>query len=161
MEVFRTVRSTITHPFVAGPLGGGVIVLLAYLDSKYRNIDREKSTYWKLFIVSTLVFATITYFVSSEHTKTDEFLDQNYDTKVPPLFPSSKGGFSSGDQPLMAGPDEYVSKIMNDLPEPGTFKLPEVDPKVTMKIKPEKSYRSGSSHRSRHSGYSRRSRRSR
>jgi len=150
MGLLGTVRSTITHPFVAGLLGGIIIVLLAYLDSKYRNVEREKSTYYKLFIVSTLVFATITYFVSSEHTKIDEFLDQNYDTKVPSLVPSSKGNFTPSNQVDMERPDEYVSKMMDSLPEPGTYDFSEPSKTmVTAKIKPQKS---NHSNRSSHSG---------
>ena len=112
--VSLNIRSTITHPFVAGPIAGGIIVLLAYLDTKFRNIERNNETYWKLFIVSTLVFATITYFVSSEHTKVDEFLNQKYDTSLPSFIPKTKGGFSK--KILMEGPPvDYVSKMMENL----------------------------------------------
>jgi len=152
MGLLGKVRTTITHPLIAGPLGGGFVILMVYLDSKYRNVEREKSTYWKLFIVSSLVFATLTYFVTAEHTKTDEFLNQNYDTKVPSLLPKSKGGFALDDQPLMDGPGDHISKMMDGLPEPGTYETSN----VTMTIKPKKSSRS---RRSRHSGGSGRSRR--
>ena len=150
MGITDTIKSTITHPFVAGPLGGGFIILLAYLDSKYRDVEREKSTYWKLFMVSSLVFATITYFIYMEHTKPDEFLDQNYDTSIPALVPESKGGFSANDQPAMERPADYVSKMMDGLPEPGTFEMPQ-EPQVTMTVKPKRPSRVHSSHRTRHS----------
>ena len=160
MGLLGKVRSTITHPLVAGPLGGSFVVLLAYLDSKYRKVEREKSTYWKLFIVSSLVFATITYFVSAEHNKTDEFLNQNYDTKVPPLLPESKGGFALEDQQLMDGPSDHISKMMDDLPEPGTYKMPGGESNVFMTMKHKKSSsssrRSRRSHRSGRSGKSKR-----
>jgi len=152
MGLLGKVRTTITHPLVAGPLGGGFVILMAYLDSRYRDVKREKSTYWKLFIVSSLVFATLSYFITAEHTKTDEFLNQNYDTKVPSLLPKSKGGFALDDQPLMDGPGDHISKMMEGLPEPGTYEMP----KVTMTMKPKKSSRSSRSHRS---GRSRRNKR--
>ena len=116
MGVTNTIKSTIKHPFVAGPLSGGIIVLLAYLDSKYRNIERENSTYWKLFIASSLVFSIITYCIYIEHTKPDEFLDQCYDKKPPSILPKSKGGFSIEDQPVMSRPSkEYATEIMSNL----------------------------------------------
>lgn len=161
MGLTDKIRSTITHPFVAGPIGGGFIVLLAYLDSKYRDIEREQTTYLKLFMVSSLVFATITYFIYMEHTKPDEFLDQNYDTSVPSLVPESKGGFALNDQPVMERPSDYVSKMMAGLPEPGSYDVPGGnDPPVTMTMKPKysSSSRSGRSHRSGRSGRSRHTR---
>ena len=158
MGLLGKVRSTITHPLIAGPLGGGFVVLLAYMDSKYREVDREKSTYIKLFIVSSLVFSTLTYFVSAEHNKTDEFLNQNYDTKLPTLLPKSKGGFALDEQPLMDGPSDHISKMMEGLPEPGTYKIP-VESNVTMTMKP-KSRRSGRSGKSGRSSKPRRSGRS-
>lgn len=134
MSLMTTICSAITHPFVAGPLGGGFIVFLAYLDTKYRDVKREDSTYWKLFIVSSLVFATITYFIYMENTKVDDFLEQNYDTELPSFIPNSKGGFILKDQPSMERPGDYVSKMMNDLPEPGSYKFPPVS-KVKMNIR--------------------------
>lgn len=119
--MLKKVASLITHPFIAGPLGGGFIVLLAYLDSRFKDLERDTETYWKLFIVSSLVFATITYFVSAEHTKIDEFLEQSYDTAKPATFsPKSKGGFFKK-QPMIEGPDTRVSDLMGGLPSPGTF----------------------------------------
>jgi hypothetical protein len=81
---------TLTHPLVAGPLGGSLMVLLAYCDAKFRVVDREKSTYWKLFIVSSLVFSTMVYFIAEEYNKIDEFLNQAYDTSLPSLLPSKE-----------------------------------------------------------------------
>ena len=145
MGILDTVKSTITHPFVAGPLGGGFIILIAYLDSKYRDVKRDNETYFKLFIVSSLVFATLTYFIYMEHTKPDEFLDQNYDTSIPSLLPESKDGFSLNEQPIMERPSDYVSKMMDDLPEPGTFEIPKQNVSITIKPK-----HSGRSRHSRH-----------
>ena len=94
MGLFKKVKSVLIHPLIAGPISGGIIILLAYIDSKYRDVNRDKQTYIKLFIMSSLVFATIIYFVSAEHNKIDEFLDQNYDTSNPSFLPKSKkGGF--------------------------------------------------------------------
>lgn len=136
MGLFETLRSTFTHPLVAGPLGGALVVLLAYLDAKYRKEEKmETSTYWKLFIVSSLVFATIIYFVSAEYNQTDEFLNQNYDTDLPSLLPS-KDSLKLGGQPTMKRPDISES-LLSGLPEPGNFKMPESN--VSMKIRPAKS----------------------
>ena len=106
MNFVRTFKKIITHPLIAGPIGGLCIVLLSYLDSKYKEKKIEKATYYKLFIVSSLVFSTIIYFVSVEYTKTDEFLKQNYDTKIPSFKPISKK-MKGGDfvQPDMPKPD--------------------------------------------------------
>jgi hypothetical protein len=138
MELVSKVKSVIIHPLIAGPIGGGLIILLAYLDSKYRDVKRDKQTYIKLFIMSSLVFATITYFVSAEHNKIDEFLDQNYDTSDLSFLPKSKkGGFEMDDQPNMIGPGESIAKMMDNLPKPGTFVIPKKALKssnVTMKI---------------------------
>ncbi len=138
MELVSKVKSVIIHPLIAGPFGGGLIILLVYLDSKYRDVKRDKQTYIKLFIMSSLVFATITYFVSAEHNKIDEFLDQNYDTSNLSFLPKSKkGGFEMDDQPKMIGPGGSIVKMMDNLPKPGTFVIPEKALKssnVTIKI---------------------------
>ena len=115
------IRSILTHPLFIGPLGGCLVILLAYLDSKYRDTEKEKSTYIKLFVVSSLVFATLTYFVTAEY-QSDEFLDQQYDTKVPSLLPKTKGAFTLKDQAPLEGPGgDYIKKMMSSLPEPGTY----------------------------------------
>lgn len=135
MGLVGKVKSVLIHPLIAGPLGGGLIILLVYLDSKYRDVKRDKQTYVKLFIMSSLVFATITYFVSAEHNKTDEFLDQNYDTNSLSFLPKSKkGGFEMDEQPLMEGPGGSIAKMMDNLPKPGTFVTPEKGRNVTMKM---------------------------
>lgn len=138
MELVEKVKSVLIHPLIAGPLGGGLIILLVYLDSKYRDVKRDKQTYIKLFIMSSLVFATITYFVSAEHNKADEFLDQNYDTSNLSFLPKSKkGGFEMEDQSVMIGPGGSIAKMMDNLPKPGTFATPEKcvnSSNVTMKI---------------------------
>lgn len=142
-----TIKNTLMHPFVAGPLGGGIVVLLAYLDSKYKDVEKDRTTYWKLFIVSSLVVSTIIYFVSSENNKTkahDEFLNQSYDTSVPTLLPKSKGGFTVENQSLMNGPKENIEKMMGELPPVGTWesppksslKNPNSHSNVSMKIRP-------------------------
>ena len=132
MGLFETLRTTFTHPLAAGPLGGGLVVLLAYLDAKYKEVERDNSTYFKLFMVSSLVFATIIYFVSGEYNQTDEFLNQKYDTSLPSLLPK-KGGFK--EQPKMKGPDSSVS-LLDNLPDIGTYAKPS---NVSITIKPKKS----------------------
>ena len=135
MGLVGKVKSVLIHHLIAGPLGGGLIILLVYLDSKYRDVKRDKQTYVTLFIMSSLVFATITYFVSAEHNKTDEFLDQNYDTNSLSFLPKSKkGGFEMDEQPLMEGPGGSIAKLMDNLPKPGTFVTPEKGRNVTMKM---------------------------
>jgi hypothetical protein len=138
MELVSKVKSVIIHPLIAGPLGGGLIILLVYLDSKYRDVKRDKQSYIKLFIMSSLVLSTITYFVSAEHNKIDDFLDQNYDTSNLSFLPKSKkGGFEMDDQPEMIGPGGSITKIMDNLPKPGTFVTPEKggnSSNITMKI---------------------------
>jgi hypothetical protein len=145
MGVYSTACSWLTHPLVAGPVGGAIIVAFAKLDAKLRNVKREKETYWKLFIVTSLVFATVVYLVSAEFTKTDEFLTQQYDQNPPSLYPRSKGGYGESAQPAMAGPSETVAQMMENLP------------KVEMKSSRLPGYRSSrhggrrhSSHRSSH-----------
>jgi hypothetical protein len=141
-----TIKNTLMHPLVAGPLGGGIVVLLAYIDSKYKDVEKDNITYWKLFIVSSLVVSTIIYFVSSENNKTkahDEFLNQAYDTSAPTLLPKSKGGFSTENQSLMTGPKENIEKMMGGLPPIGTWESPLHSSKshsnVSMKIRPSHS----------------------
>jgi hypothetical protein len=145
-----TIKNTIMHPLVAGPLGGGIVVLLAYLDSKYKDggenskDSRDSMTYLKLFIVSSLVVSSIIYFVSSENNKTkshDEFLNQSYDTSAPTLLPKSKGGYSVENQSLMNGPKENIEKMMGGLPPVGTWESPpnsssKSHSNVSMKIRP-------------------------
>ena len=147
--MLETVKNTIIHPLIAGPLGGGIVVLLAYLDSKYKDVKKDSTTDWKLFIVSSLVVSTIIYFVSSENNKTkahDEFLNQAYDTSAPTLLPKSKGGFSTENQSLMTGPKENIEKMMGGLPPIGTWESPLHSSKsskshsnVSMKIRPSHS----------------------
>ena len=133
--MFDQIKSTITHPLIAGPLGGGVVVLLAYLDSRYKDVKKENSTYVKLFVVSSLVFSTIIHFISSEYNKTDDFLKQQYDTSLPSFNPVSKGGFSTDTgstlditnnnsleyQVSLKSPHDNVENIMNSLPPIGTY----------------------------------------
>ena len=90
MSFINTCTKIIMHPLVAGPIGGSSIVLLTYLDSKYKNKKVEKETYYKLFIVSSLIFSTIIYFVSMEYTKKDEFLEQPFNVDTPSFKPKSK-----------------------------------------------------------------------
>lgn len=121
MVNFDQLKSILTHPLFIGPLGGGFVILLSYLDSKYRDIDRERSTYIKLFIVSSLVFATLTYFVTSKY-ETDEFLEQPYDVSKPSLLPKNRTGRDPlFEQAPLEGPGNHIESMMNDLPEPGTF----------------------------------------
>lgn len=123
MGYTNNIKPLLTHPLFIGPLGGCFIILLAYLDSKYRDTEREKSTYVKLFVVSSLVFATLTYFVTAEY-QVDEFLDQHYDTEIPSLMPKSKGfskEFPLDDQLPLKRPDDYIESIMSGLPEPGVY----------------------------------------
>ncbi len=137
MGLFGKVKSVLIHPLISGPISGGLIILLVYLDSRYRDVKRDNQTYIKLFIMSSLVFSTIIYFVSAEHNKIDEFLDQNYDTSNPSFLPKSKkGGFEIDEQPLMKGPSGSIAKMMDNLPIPGTFISPEKNnsSNVTMKI---------------------------
>ena len=122
---------TFTHPLVAGPIAGCIVILLAYLDAKYRDIEKDNSTYIKLFIVSSLVFATLVYFISEEYDQTDEFLNQNYDTSVPSLLPKKK--ILGGTQPTMKRPKTSVS-LMDNLPEPGTFQTPS---NISLTMKPK------------------------
>ena len=110
MSFFKNLRSFIVHPFIAGPLGGLLIVLLAYLDSKYKNQEKENETYVYLFLVSSLVFSTIIYFISGEFNNTDEFLNQDYDTSTPSFLPKSKGGFR---EKIMKGPDNKYLDMFN------------------------------------------------
>ena len=130
------IKSILTHPLFIGPLGGSFVILLTYLDSKYRDTDRERATYIKLFVVSSLVFATLTYFVTSKY-ETDEFLEQSYDTSQPSLLPKNRsgGGGREGvdsallgdpffEQQPLEGPGNHIESMMNDLPEPGTFHKP-------------------------------------
>ena len=136
MGLFKKVKSVLIHPLIAGPISGGIIILLAYIDSKYRDVNRDKQTYIKLFIMSSLVFATIIYFVSAEHNKIDEFLDQNYDTSNPSFLPKSKkGGFEIDEQPLMKGPSGSIVELMDNLPKPGTFISPEKSNISNVKMK--------------------------
>ena len=86
--------------------------------------------------MSSLVFATIIYFVSAEHNKIDEFLDQNYDTSNPSFLPKSKkGGFEFDEQPLMKGPGGSIVELMDNLPKPGTFISPEKSNISNVKMK--------------------------
>lgn len=114
MGLWETIRSWLTHPLVAGPLVGFVVVGLAYLDSKFRDKKRERDTYLKLFAVTSLVSAIIVYLVVEEYEKVDEFLTQNYDTDVPDIMPSRGGGY---EQPEMVGPPD-AARILEGLSVP-------------------------------------------
>lgn len=171
--MWEFVRSTVTHPLVAGPLGGAIVAFLAYVDAKFREIDRERFTYWKLFIVSSLVIAILIYLVSEEFTKTDEFLNQEYETELAgSLMPSKKGGFEIQNpyQPELRGPSENITAMMDGLPSSSTTEIFSKDtPSMPSSIFPSqqvsmKTRRVGGSHRShrsnqpsRHSGRSHRS----
>ena len=119
--------SYLTHPLLAGPLAGGVLVFLAYLDSKIRTIDRKRETYWKLFIVSSLIFATLVYLIAAEFNQVDEYLEQNYDINPPDMLPKSKGGFQQQSyQPLMRKPSLFggLAKLRKKFARPKEhFKL--------------------------------------
>lgn len=154
--MFNEFKSTITHPLFAGPLGGGVVVLLAYIDSRYKDVKKDNMTYLKLFAVSSIVFSTIIYFISTEFNKTDDFLKQKYDTSLPSFNPSSKGGFATDtgstlditgnnsleNQISLKSPHENVENIMKSLPPIGTYnksshRHSHRHSKVDMKITPK------------------------
>jgi len=82
--------SLVKNPFITGPLGGSIIVGLAYIDAKIKDIKRTKETYIKLFCTSSFVFAVLTYFISCAFVENDDFLDQSYCTEVPDVTPISK-----------------------------------------------------------------------
>jgi hypothetical protein len=111
------IRSFITHPLVAGVLAGGIVAGLAYVDAKVRKIEREKATYFKLFGASFLVVSIIVYFVFEEVSKTDEFLNQEYETEIGRDFMPKKhtGGATNAitikKQPVMKGPIESMNQL--------------------------------------------------
>lgn len=120
MSLFKSVCSFLFNPLVAGPMGGGLVVLLAYFDAKYRDVKRDKSTYTNLFIVSSLVFATLIYFVLEQNNPVDEFLEQVYDTNPISFVPKTKGGRRCVKdilkvQPTMSGPPKHILDMMNNL----------------------------------------------
>lgn len=84
------ITKIIFHPFTLGIIGGLSIILLAYIDAKCRKIERKQETYITLFLVSSLVFSTISYFISSHYTKSDNWLNQDYTKSKPNLEPTSK-----------------------------------------------------------------------
>jgi len=168
--MWGTLRSALTNPLIAGPLAGLLVAFLAYLDAKLRDVKREKDTYWKLGIVSALIMATVVYLVGEEFTKTDEFLNQTYETELRgSMMPRRHGGFETSEpfQPNLRGPAENLQEMMSSLepsatmagapemPAPSLFTEP---PQVSMSVSRVSSARhSGkgrkSSHRSsRHSG---------
>ena len=117
---FNSIRSLLFNPLVAGPLGGGLIVSLAYFDAKYRDIEREGSTYINLFVVSTLIFATLIHFVLEENNPIDAFLEQDYDTNPIDFIPKTKGGRKIvndilNSQVKMKGPPKHIMEMMNSL----------------------------------------------
>ena len=125
--MLETVKNIIMNPFVAGPLAGGFFVLLAYLESKYKDIKKDNTTYWKLFIASSFTVFVIMYLVSIVNNKTkeqDEFLAQTYDTTLPKLFPKSKGGYSIENQENIISPTQNIEEMMNKLPPVGTYTIP-------------------------------------
>lgn len=161
-----TFRSVLTNPLIIGPLGGFLAVLLAYIDAKLRDVDRERDTYWKLGIVSALVISALVYLLCEELTKTDEFLDQAYETELKgSMMPVKHGGYEVSEpyQNDLKGPSENIQSMMSDLkpssltPEPP--KMPKsIFPQVSMstkRVKPKnsskssrKSYRNRKGHRS-------------
>ena len=84
------ITKIIFHPIVLGIVGGVSIIILAYIDSKCRKIERKQETYITLFLVSSLVFSTISYFISSHYTKSDSWLEQDYTKNKPNLEPKTK-----------------------------------------------------------------------
>lgn len=152
-----SIRSFITHPLVAGPLGGLVVVLCAYIDAKIKDVERENTTYYKLFAVSALVTAVLVYLVSEEFTKTDEFLNQEYETELKSsMMPRHRGGFDVKEpyQPDMKGPKHDITTMMNSL-DPNDVQLvtptetPRMPPSIFMdvkRVKPSKSSKRSSKH---------------
>lgn len=102
-------KNIITNPLYAGPFGGFISILIVYLYYKYQNVEKEKDTYIKIFIGSTILISLILYVFFS-----DDFLNQKYDTSTPSLLPKSKGGFSA--QLQMPSPADNIEKIMGSLP---------------------------------------------
>ena len=120
MSLFKSISSFLFSPLVAGPLGGGLVVSLAYFDAKYRDVKREKSTYINLFVVSSLIFATLIYFVLEENNQVDDFLQQVYDTNPISFIPKTKGGRRCvkdilKTQPVISGPPKHIIDMMNNL----------------------------------------------
>lgn len=143
--MWNTIRSFITHPLVAGPLGGSIVVLLAYIDAKIKDVEREQVTYYKLFFVSALVVAVLVYFVSEEYTKVDEFLNQEYEVELnSSMMPRDRGGYGVAQpyQPEMKGPKDNISSMMENL-DPNDVQLvsPAETPKMPPSIFKDKSHR--------------------
>ena len=125
--MFESFASFITNPIISGIIGGLTMVLLAYFDAKYRDIERERQTYLQLFFLSMIIVSSITYFALYFSDTSDEFLDQKYDTVTPSSIKikKRKGGFvpkkiSGSNQQTMKVPKMSVMDMFNKLPEPGT-----------------------------------------
>lgn len=115
MGIVMTIRGVLFHPLVAGPIGGGLVALAAYADAWYREVERERSTYIKLFIVSSLVITTLVYLVAEEVVRTDDFLNQKYDIELGASMMPKKGGFEVKKHYQMRGPQ--IADLVSDLPE--------------------------------------------
>ena len=126
--MFESFASFITNPIISGIIGGLTMVLLAYFDAKYRDIERERQTYLQLFFLSMIIVSSITYFALYFSDTSDEFLDQKYDTVAPSSIKikKRKGGFvpkkisGGSNQQTMKVPKMNVMDMFNKLPEPGT-----------------------------------------
>jgi hypothetical protein len=117
--MWESIRSALKNPLVSGPLVGGIVVLLAYADSRMRDKPREKETYWKLFAATSIIAALVVYFVIEEFAKSDEFLNQQYETDLPDMLHSA-GRVAS--QPIMSGPGSEAAKAMESL-RPGDVSM--------------------------------------
>ena len=134
MGFYEMISSALTNPLFAGPVIGGVVMLLAYADSKLRDIPREKETYYKLFIVTSLIATLVVYLIVEEFTKTDEFLTQAYDTNVPKeLLGATVGGaMATVSSAVMKGPSMTVdmdSLVPGDIADPVQMKSERVHEK--------------------------------
>ena len=106
--------SLLVHPVVSGIIGGICIVILAYIDTKCRKIERTQDIYIKLFLVSSLVFSTISYFVTSHYTKKDAWLEQIYDSEKPNLQPHTKMSYKKTHVSTESRGD--FKKILKEIP---------------------------------------------
>lgn len=144
MSLWQKARSTLTHPLIAGLVGGLLVVFLSYLDSKIRKIERENDTYWKLGVVSSLIISSLVYVITEEFVKNDEFLNQKFETELSSSMMPKKGGYmTEAYQPELKGPSDVIEK-MGSL-EPISSERPSM-PKpvfgeVTMDVKKHRSHR--------------------